>query len=145
MTEITANIEPLEKVKPIAFVAALFLAPLVFTAPFFMVFALAKAVDGPGLLAVLYIPVIALMLGAIPYLVFGTPTFIYAIRRGIGLGGAGFMANVMAAPVIFLGTAITNNVGGAGAFTMFMLMFGTIFAPAWGATFGWLYRKFIRI
>jgi len=143
VTEITANIEPREPIKPVAFVAALILAPIVFTAPFFAMFLVSEALgDKAALLAVVsVIPMVALSFGALPYLVFGTPTFIIALRRGLGLGGAGFLANVMAATPIFLGMSFTEGFGGAAAFSIFMLLFGSIFAPAWGATFGWLYSK----
>ncbi len=143
MTEITASIEPHELIKPVAFVAALILAPIVFAAPFFAMLLVSEVLgDKAALLAVVsVVPTIALGFGAIPYLIFGTPTFIVALRRGLGLGGAGFLANVMAAPPIFLGMSLTEGFGGAAAFSIFMLLFGSIFAPAWGATFGWLYSK----
>ena len=147
MTEITANIEPREPIKPIAFIAALILAPLVFAAPFFGILLLASTATsgGGGGLLIFAIPVFAVFFGAIPYLLLGTPAFVLALRKRVSTAIAAFAANAAAFPLIFAFFAITNRPGSADDMAWFIFAFGCVFAPIWGGIFGALYRKFTRI
>ncbi len=147
MTEITANSELREPIKPIAFVAALILAPLVFAAPFFALLLLAStAPSGGGAgLFIFAIPVFAVFFGAIPYLLLGTPAFVLALRKRFSTAGAAFIANAAAYPVTFAYFAVTDRTGSADGFAGFIFAFGCVFAPIWGGIFGALYRKFTSI
>ncbi len=146
MTEITANNVPPEGIQPVPFAGALILGPILFTAPFFVAASIFNSVgiNHNGLMLIAVIPVAALSLGAIPYLVFGTPAFVIALRKGGSTAGAAFLANLAGTPVIFAAIAIANSTNVAGSSVGLTLFFGSIFAPIWGAMFGWLYRQFAR-
>ncbi|MEM6594798.1 MAG: hypothetical protein AAF672_08395 [Pseudomonadota bacterium] len=144
MTEITGNkgvfgrvwfrVKPSRETRlidPIAFVGALICAPLVIAAVFCWV---------------LFIPVVAVGFGALPYLLLGTPVYFWLLSRGEErkwcFALAGLIANTFGAVVL----TASQRIGFSGAFDMFQLYigFGSIFAPLWSATFMWLYRSFRR-
>ena len=146
MTEITANIVHPKAIKPGAFIAALVLGPVLFTAPFFATAWLIEALrlDHGGVMILAVIPVAAFVLGAIPYLVFGTPAFVYAVRHRVSTAGAAFLANLLASPLIFAAIALSGSADAAGSFVGLSVCFGSVFAPIWGAVFGFLYRRFAK-
>ena len=135
---------PLRPIKPVAFVAALILAPLVLGAPCLLLLAIAVALglEIPALFIVLMIPVFAVFFGAVPYLLFGTPAFVFALRRGKSLPGVAFLANLVAAPAVFLAFLISQGAEDAMAVAGLVLFFGSMAAPIWGGFFGWLYSVF---
>lgn len=147
MTETTANVEPRELIKPVAFVAALILAPVAFTAPFAALAMLLDSVswDNNGLTFLVAIPVAALLFGAVPYLLFGAPAFIIALRKNASTAGAAFGVNAAAFPALWLFFAVTENANGSVAMASFISGFGCLFAPLWGVVFGQLYDRFTRV
>ncbi len=114
-----------------AFFSALILAPLLVTALSFYV----------------VIPVFALLFGAPFYLAIGTPLLLWLLsRRPCSAGDcatAAIIANVVFCTLTMLYAALTKNEDILG-FVAFYLLFGSIFAPLWAGTFGWLYLKFTR-
>jgi hypothetical protein len=114
-----------------AFFAALVLAPLLVTAFTFW----------------LIIPIFALVVGGPIYLVLGTPTLMWMLSRGwsgastIALMAA--FANV-AACLAAIGLAQLAGLPKTAEAAPAFLSFGLIFAPLWGATFGWLYSSFTK-
>ena len=115
-----------------AFFGALILAPLLVTALSFYV----------------VIPVFALMFGGPLYLALGTPLLLWLLSRqpctSRDCATAALLANAAVCALAMLyGAAIRND--DIFGVTFFFLLFGSIFAPLWGGTFGWLYLKFTRI
>jgi hypothetical protein len=117
-------------VNPTAFVAALFLAPLVVTLLSFWTI----------------IGMFALPLGIIPYLVIGTPILLWAVGRlrpgfmryaALGLLGDGILYVSAAALVLLRGPNSTEV-----EVLKMLALFGLIFAPLYAGTFGTLYAKF---
>lgn len=117
-------------VDPLAFTLALVLAPLVFALLFFWV---------------LLIPVFAVIFGAIPYLFFGTPIFLWGLGRGlegvVAGAGLGFLAWIAMCAALGIGWA-------AGRVEQDLLAllayFGAGMAPGWGAAFALLYGRLRR-
>lgn len=127
----TAKIEVLPLLDPIAFVLALICAPVL------------VAVVG---FAIFFIPVFALVFGGPVYLIVGTPILLWMVTRfppdAKVFACAGFLANC--ALIVGLGTwhALAgvedpNELIG-------MALCGLIFAPLWGAVFARLYRHWYR-
>ena len=135
---------PLRPIKPVAFVAALSLAPLVLGVPCLLLLTLAIALglELPALFVALLVPVYAVLFGAVPYLLFGTPAFVFALRWRKSLPGAAFLANLVAAPAIFLAFLIPQGAEDAVAAAGLVLFFGSMAAPIWGGFFEWLYNIF---
>jgi hypothetical protein len=123
-----SEIPPLD---PVAFVAALILAPLLFTALTFW--------------AVL-IPVGALIVGGLPYLVLGAPILLVMLFHGRCevermARAAIFTITVPFAPIM-VGSLL---LGGDGALALFALGVACMtFAAGWAATFASLYNRFYR-
>ena len=144
MTEITVDHEEPENVIVAAFAAALILAPLAPALPFAAVLlplAYFNASAG-GATIVLAIPVFAVGFGAVPYLLFGTPFFVRALRNREPTLIAGVKANLLATLVIpVIGIAVAGPGDALGSAAM-LLTWGTIFAAIWGAIFGMLYTNF---
>ena len=131
-------------INPSAFIGALVLAPLVLGAPCFALLWLAASleIEVPALLIILAIPVFAVLFGALPYLLFGTPAFVIALRRGTSIPVAAFLANLVATPAVFMVFLIPQGGEDAAAVAGITLFFGSIAAPVWGGFFGWLYHAF---
>lgn len=129
MTEITVNIDNGEKHKIdwIAFACALFLAPILV--------ALLGFWAG--------IPLFALIFGPPTYLLFGAPTFAYALSRydagALSLAGWGFLANLLSIPAVYAyGVYEGDGIG----IVKFIVGIGCVMAPLWALAFGLIYRKF---
>lgn len=145
MTEMLENIErrmqaraekraaqPRYIVDPVAFFVALIGGPLMVT--------LATC-------WILFIPVIALGLGGPVYLILGTPLLLVHLRRSAGDSGdiilLAFLANLSLFPL----AVVANLLGDPWDLSEGILLygaFGVIFAPAWGAGFGYLYNRLRR-
>ncbi|MGL5011741.1 MAG: hypothetical protein ACRC6I_17840 [Paracoccaceae bacterium] len=121
-----AEIPPLD---PVAFFIALISGPIIFTLLTFWI---------------VFIPVFALVIGGIPYLVIGTPVLLWMALTGpvngarsaiwAGLTNAGLTAGGV------LGALIVAKPEDAG----FVAMFGAFcigFGMAWAAAFGIIYRN----
>lgn len=127
MSECT-EIPPLD---PVAFVAALFLAPLLFTLVTFWV---------------VLIPVGALIIGGLPYLILGTPVLLAMLLYGPCTSDRMAKAALITVAIPFTPALLaTLFVGGAGL----LAVFGTglacmIFAAGWATTFAGLYNRFYR-
>jgi hypothetical protein len=126
------TISPRYIIDPVAFFIALIGGPLVFTLATFWI---------------LFIPVFALVYGVVPYLVLGIPVLLFYLSRNparpSSLAGIGLLTLFSAAALLALGAVLTNNQNGLG-FIAFYVGFGIFFAPAWAASFGWVYGKLCR-
>lgn len=145
MTEVTVmNKMHRPAVRPMAFMAALILAPVAVALPGGLgIWAFSTAgIEAAGFLIVLAIPVAAVIFGGIPYALFGGPAFVMALRNGGSPSGYGFLANVIATPFVCAYFAATQGGQEILGIAAFFLFFGSIFAVIWGAVFGWLYVKF---
>ena len=119
-------------IDPVAFFIALVGGPILFTLATFWL---------------LLIPVFALGFGAIPYLLLATPTLLVYMRRNPATPAS--IARVSLASFVvgwLICTALATQIMGAGiaSAALWILAFGTLFAPCWGASFGWLYVKLAR-
>lgn len=119
-------------IDPVAFFLALLGGPILFTLATFWLF---------------FIPVAALILGGLPYLMIGTPVLlIYLSRRpaapaplaGLAMAVVGMLSAVLVSAVALSGDreAIAPVLG--------MLVFCIVFAGCWAASFGSLYRALVR-
>ena len=132
-----------------AFIAALFLAPLVLAVPAMAILFLMSLVESglSPIFSFLFAPVFAVMAGAPTYLTLGTASGWYALRR-IGpnapFWAIGFGTNLISAPMVLL-FFVWLNPEAALSSTAFVIGFGCIFAPIWGTIGGWLYRRFTKI
>lgn len=140
MTETTENFvtkpPPVPRVRyiidPVAFFVALIGAPLVVAAAGFWA---------------AFVPVIAVAFGGPVYLIVGLPVLLFWLSRRPADSGeiAGLALASLAA-----GLAITALIGlalGSKDVTgvlAFFGGFGVVFAPLWGACFGWLYNLMCR-
>lgn len=115
---------------PLAFALALFLAPLVVT------------VAG----CLLIVPVFALFVGALPWLLLGTPAL-------LALALSGPLSAARTVPAALAGglaswlwfTRFGAALGPAGGETgALLLVFCLFFAAVWAGAFSWLYRHFYR-
>ncbi len=115
----------------IAFFAALIAAPLLVTAlSFFLV-----------------VPVFALILGAPVYLIVGTPLLLWHLsRRPARVGDIACLAFAADLVLLILAFGLTQFAprGTIDENIPYLLAFGLIFAPIWGATFAYLYRAFMN-
>ena len=115
------------RVDPLAFFVALIGAPLLVTALTFWAY---------------LIPVFALIFGAVPYLLLGTPALlVFLPRYGSGALKIALLAfcvmGAALAVVALLFAAFPANQD--LQFILQLGSFGLIFAPLWGAAFGWIY------
>ena len=94
-----------------------------------------------------YIPLAALVLGGIPYLILGTPALIYHLRRNAPDVGEiiGLSIVVLLGACTVLGL-IGALIMGEDAFGIIVLyaVFGLIFAPLWSWAFTALYIRMTR-
>ncbi len=95
---------------------------------------------------VFLIPVVAVVLGAVPYLLLGTPTYLWLLSRGEArkwaFAAAGLILNLIGSVMITVSSAV-GFYDSAETFQLYIIM-GSIFAPLWSATFVWLYSKYRR-
>lgn len=142
MTEITKIPEIQSPLWPRHRPARYLIDPVAFTAAF---------VGAPLLVALLgcwlVIPVYAVLFGAPFYILLGAPAFILMLRRQEPTGGnlalAGFVANLLG-PVLSIPFFLHEGQSSPGGIVTFFLIFGSIFAPIWGAVFALLYRRMRR-
>ncbi len=134
MTEISEINAPQNRylVDPVAFFAALVLAPLL------------VALLGFWLL----IPVFAVVLGGLPYLLAGGPLLANGLRYNepsfYVFAGIGLLANLATPFLVFLFYMVNNPLEAALSVAVMYFAFGLIFAPLWCGIFAVLYRKFRR-
>ena len=136
MTEMTGK-SPRYIIDPVAFVAALVGGPLLFTAATFWL---------------ALIPVAALAVGAIPYLVVGVPVLLVHLRHPPAeverIATTALHAFLGLWAVVVCAVALNMHsyadLGGLGVFAGITLVFGAVFSLCWGACFGWLYRALAR-
>jgi len=123
--------EPLPILDPIAFAGALVLAPLVIAVMFFWV---------------ILIPVAAVFFGGLPYLIFGTPVFLWMVTRYPPDFGTFAVGGLVAHAIFVLCLALWQPADPfqGGEMLSFMSLWGLPFSLAWGGAFDWLYRKFYR-
>lgn len=119
-------------IDPVAFFAALFGGPILFTLATFWI---------------AFVPVFALAIGGLPYLLIGTPVLlIYLSRRPVqprALAGLALATVVLLGLLAHLAALIAGRE--AQAFSIGLItLFGAIFAPCWAASFGWLYTRLAR-
>ena len=126
----TANTENRPFIDPIAFAAALVLAPATVTTMSFM----------------LVIPLFALAFGALPYLIFGTPVFLWMVTRfpvrfsTFALGG--LMAHVL---FVVCYALYANASPDPDTYLLgFYALWGIPFAMLWGGAFALFYQGFYR-
>lgn len=123
--------EPLPILDPIAFVGALILAPLLVAALFFWI---------------ILIPVAAVFFGALPYLIFGGPVFLWMVTRYPPDFGTFAVGGLLAHAlfVICLAAWQMNDSHSANELLGFMALWGLPFSLGWGGAFGMLYARFYR-
>lgn len=144
MTETTANIEINEGIQRGQFALALVLAPLTTGVPSAIFIALASTA-GDVLVALILIavfPVVATVLGAPTYLLFGGFAFERALRDGTSVPLAGFKANLLSLPIVLGVCALLDGLEGMIFALVFYGGLGSVFAPLWGAIFVKLYKRF---
>lgn len=138
MTEIAENIlMPLPRaprycIDPVAFAIAFVGGPL-----------FVALVGSPAL----FIPVAALIWGGPVYLALGLPLLLIYLQRHpctpSRIAKLGLCAMLVLVPVICIAAIFQ-----ADAYVVFLalifVVFGLIFAPLWGLTFGWIYRGLAR-
>ena len=109
-------------------------------------------VAGPvfvGLLGapLLLVPSFAVVFGGVPYLLFGTPALLIYLRfRSPSCGEIAllaFLVNILLFALVALVAAQVHPLR-YDDFLFFMFGFGCVFAPIWGATTAWLYRRWRR-
>jgi hypothetical protein len=127
----TVKKDILPTLDPVAFVAALVLAPLLVALLFFWV---------------LLIPVFAVIIGGLPYLIFGTPVLLWMVTR-YPMQASPFAVAGLASLLAFIGTlAVADRLAptplsDAG---MVLLLGGIPFSAGWFIAFALLYRRFWR-
>ncbi len=127
----SANTEARPLLDPIAFAGALVLAPLMVAGLFFWV---------------ILIPVAAVILGGLPYLIFGGPVFLWMVTRyppdfgTFAIGGLTAHLMFVACLAFWLLTDTDRPDDMLG----FLALWGVPFSLGWGGTFGWLYGSFYR-
>jgi hypothetical protein len=124
-----SEIHPL--LDPIAFAGALVLAPLAFaTVTFWMAL----------------VPIFAIYFGAVPYLVFGGPVFLWMVTRFPPHVGTFAIAGLLAHALFVLCLALWQMADDdrLDHFLKFMALWGIPFSLGWGGTFAWMYRAFYR-
>lgn len=126
---------PTYLIDPVAFFAALIGGPLLFTAATFWL---------------LFVPLFALALGGIPYLVIGTPVLLAYLRHyPADARDIAWLACRCFGVGLLIGTAmmcLANPAHWQGVLGIAALigLFGIIFSLCWGGCFGWLYTALAR-
>lgn len=125
----TIEVHPI--LDPIAFACALVLAPIAFTAMTFWL---------------MFIPVAAVFFGALPYLIFGTPVFLWMATRYPLSFGSYALGGLAAHTAFILCLALMQAAGDSrfDGLPGFMAPWGVPFSLGWGGTFAWIYRGFYR-
>ena len=148
MTEII-KIPETREIRPVAFVAALILAPLSLALPAYGIVALVAATGGRvDLVIPLLFPIGAAWIGAPTYLTFGAFSFRRALKRGgssaRSLVLAGLRAHAVSAPLVLIPLTLTEPSSDVLPNAVAFLFLGLIFAPLWSAIFALLYERFTR-
>ena len=119
------------RIDPAAFFAALILAPLLIALLGFWI---------------VLIPVFAVVLGGLPYLIVGGPLLANGLRHNepsfYAFAGIGLLANMATPVLVFLFYMVNNQPVDALNAAVIYFAFGLIFAPLWCGVFAVLYRKF---
>lgn len=93
----------------------------------------------------LVVPVFALAFGGPLYLAVGTPVLLWLLaRRRYGAGKialVALLANALVCGLLLALARVAGNDDIAG-FALACLTLGSVFAPLWGATFGWFHNGF---
>lgn len=132
---------PKHIIDPVAFWVALIGAPILVTLPAL------SAYFSSVPISFFYIPIFALVLGGPVYLVIGTPLLLWSLRQHeITPGSIAVLAVIAQIAVVIVSTVVVVLFSQIELSTLIPLFggFGMIFAPLWGATFGWLYLKLRR-
>jgi hypothetical protein len=126
-----ARTEMLPILDPIAFAGALILAPPLVAALTFWL---------------LLIPIVAVGFGAVPYLVFGTPVFLWMVTRYPVTSGNFALGGLLAHALFALSFALWSQAQPYPNPEMvgFYALWGIPFSAAWGVAFAYLYRCFCR-
>lgn len=127
----TATTEARPLLDPIAFAAALVLAPVAVTALTCWL---------------LLVPVFALYFGALPYLAFGTPVFLWMVTRFPVRFGT-FALSGLLAHAVFVGCFAlwaAANPGRDADMLGFYALWGIPFAMVWGGAFAAIYQFYYR-
>ena len=138
----------MHEVRWFAFFPALVLAPLVLAVPSLLIMfaASVSGIDIGALAFVLGTSIVAVGMGAPTYLTFGLAGFVWALKK-FGPDAPflmiAFVANLGSAPFV-LALLFLLDASDEWQTTAFTVGFGCIFAPIWGALFGWIYRSFVR-
>ncbi|MEO1490823.1 MAG: hypothetical protein AAFV19_01560 [Pseudomonadota bacterium] len=126
--------EPRSDVDILTFACALILAPLATAAALFF----------------LIVPLFAVPIGALPYLLFGGPAYWFTLRRLPDAKGcigplvrAGLFANLGTVPLLLLLAFADGYVPRVGEIASFLAL-GFLFAGLWSLVFGWIYRTFAK-
>ncbi len=129
------------RIDPIAFIAALILAPVI---PALVLSPLLLGSGGWMILPV--IPLMAIYLGGIPYLVFGVPALLYLMpRHGPNMEKITGAAIAVALGMTVVWAAILIVTSGPEALSGLILgVFAVAFAALWSALFVTLFRKLER-
>ncbi len=135
LTDMVLRLPPAESRIDIGvFVCALILAPIITgVALFFLV-----------------VPLFAIPVGAIPYLLFGTPAY-WLTLRGLKNAGectgplvkAGLVANVGSVAFFGLFIGLQSNFQAFQGLAV-MVVLGFVFAALWSMVFGWIYGTFAK-
>ncbi len=134
MTEIceTDALQNRYRIAPAAFIAAFVLAPLLVTALGFW----------------LVIPVFAVLMGGLPYLLAGGPLLAYGLRYNepsfYAFAGIGLLANTATPFLVFLFYIANETPEAALIMAVTFSKFGMFFAPLWCGVFAVLYRHLRR-
>ena len=91
----------------------------------------------------------AIILGGIPYLLFGGPLFWWSLRRGLRgpftLAAVGMIANLASPPLAaLLVIVVAGDSDAAGEIALLYFSMGTLFALLWGFAFGVIHGLFTR-
>lgn len=127
-----------------AFAGAAILTSLVPAVPALLILWILVKVQAGAIIIIPAAAIAAAGMGAPTYLLFGLPAFALAIRRtGVEhCWAAGLVANLVSAPFVLVFLILFSREPWGG--TAFLVGFGCIFAPLWGAIFRWLYGAFTR-
>lgn len=149
----TGHNEPALMLDPVSFVVALICGPIVGSAAVALILVPVFGVAEAPFVG-LFIPAVAVVVGAIPYLVFGTPVFLSMVKREPPAVGTYALGGVIAE--ILFGLCLTFAVMLLALFDVKLGSFdlepgglfgvwlwGIPFSAIWGGAFGGLYRFFL--
>jgi hypothetical protein len=130
----------------LSFVLALICGPIVGSAAVALILVPLFGVAGEPVVG-LFIPFVAVVVGALPYLVFGTPVFLSMVKREppdvltYALGGV--IADVLFGLCTIFAVMLLAFFDIVPGGLFFIWLFGIPFSAAWGGAFGGLYRFFL--